>query len=187
MSLTPLIVTIILAFGSAFALASRLSQVRPASGSKENASSPLADFIAGCRALSETACAPFEPQIADRVGALASAASPCDSVPPLPATGLLDQPALLPLRLRLLDVEPGEFVRLEPTVFRQLAIRCARCADADRCGRDLSDETTAQNDESWIEYCPNASTLNAIGMWGGVGMSYAAWKSRTTASSALLN
>ena len=187
MAITLLIIAIALVFGSALAVASRISHIRSASDPRKNRSSLLAEFDAGCRALSATACAPFEPRLADSAGVSVSPESARNGLLPVHAPAFLDQPALLPRRLRSLDIEPGEFVRLEPHVFRRLSIQCARCANAERCAKDLGDDTTSQSDESWTEYCPNASMLRMVGTWSGIGMSYGEWKNQTAASSALVN
>lgn len=80
-----------------------------------------------------------------------------------------DQSTLLLQRLSLLEVDRSELVRREPSVFRGLAIRCARCRDAERCARDLADRRSEPGNESWTEYCPNAPTLSTIVTWSSIG------------------
>jgi hypothetical protein len=66
---------------------------------------------------------------------------------------------LLPLRMALLHLAPGETARSDPQRFRSLETSCRLCDLKGRCTFDI-----AQNPSSaqWQQYCPNATTLCAM-------------------------
>jgi hypothetical protein len=66
---------------------------------------------------------------------------------------------LLPLRMALLQIDPGETIRTDPQRFRSLETSCRLCDVKGRCTFDI-----AQNPSNpqWQQYCPNASTLCAM-------------------------
>jgi hypothetical protein len=78
----------------------------------------------------------------------------------------LGDDGLLIERMKSLRIDVGETVRTEPMLFRSLMIRCWGCESKAQCRRDLC---TASASEEWKDYCPNASTLNAISTSYGVG------------------
>jgi hypothetical protein len=83
-------------------------------------------------------------------------------------------------RLALLNVDGDELAEDEPLLFHELQGLCALCQSKRRCVRDLAEEssdtvraacpTTSRNmlhaaaeRQEWRGYCPNATTLNALG------------------------
>ena len=72
------------------------------------------------------------------------------------------EPALLPRRMRRLQIDLDEIFCMEPLLFRELATRCRQCSSANRGEQDLSDPWTSPSDHAWTDYCPSASVLNAI-------------------------
>jgi hypothetical protein len=88
--------------------------------------------------------------------------------------------ALLPRRMRFLQIDPDEFFCTEPLLFRELATRCRQCSSTAQCGRDLSDPSASPFDESWKDYCPNASMLSPISTSRSVG----SWLPATAGSTA---
>lgn len=76
-------------------------------------------------------------------------------------------PILLTDRMKSLRLDPDEFARFEPVVFQELSIRCRTCKSATRCASDLARNSSDQIDHEWRDYCPNASTLNVLGILQG--------------------
>jgi len=66
----------------------------------------------------------------------------------------------LPRLLRELGVDPEEFASIDPGTMRGLERICITCGHKNKCERDLAAGTAAQG--SYIDYCPNAKSLNAI-------------------------
>jgi len=66
---------------------------------------------------------------------------------------------LLPLRMALLHLNPGETARSDPQRFRSLETSCRLCDVKGRCAFDI-----AQNPSNaqWQQYCPNATALCAM-------------------------
>ena len=67
---------------------------------------------------------------------------------------------LLLMRMRALQLEPDEVLRIEADVFGYLAEACANCASKEICARDLASATTVTHD--WQKYCSNAAILRAM-------------------------
>jgi hypothetical protein len=93
--------------------------------------------------------------------------APIDAELPSATLTAFLEPALLPRRMRRLQIDLEEFFCTEPLLFRELAARCRQCSSAMQCERDLADPWAS--DDAWKDYCPNASVLNAISTFGGVG------------------
>ena len=68
--------------------------------------------------------------------------------------------ALLVRRIEELQLEPDEVMRIESSVFADLAGACVKCESKDRCGHDLCSAGASEPD--WESYCPNAATLIAL-------------------------
>jgi hypothetical protein len=64
------------------------------------------------------------------------------------------------MRMRLLQLEPDEVMRIEARVFGYLAEACANCTSKEICARDLASATTVTHD--WERYCSNAAILRAM-------------------------
>ena len=62
-------------------------------------------------------------------------------------------------RLKSLGLDPDQIRKHEPAVARDLARCCALCSSKARCGRDLA----RLDSVNWRSYCPNESTLKALG------------------------
>lgn len=155
---------------------------------RKNRGSLIAEFAAGCRELTSTVCAAFEPKWPARGDASAVAPDARDArlagsaatdwrVPSF-ATTVWRDAALFPRRLRLLHIDPDEFACAEPVICRQLAIRCERCKSAMQCARDLSDDSTDPVRDEWRDYCPNAAVLDTIATLRGIDSSFGAGQRR---------
>jgi hypothetical protein len=68
--------------------------------------------------------------------------------------------ALLLTRIEELQLEPDEVMRIESSVFADLAEACVKCESKDRCEHDLCSAGVSEHD--WESYCPNAATLIAL-------------------------
>ena len=68
--------------------------------------------------------------------------------------------ALLLMRIEELQLEPDEVMRIESSVFADLAGACVKCESKDRCEHDLCSAGVSEHD--WESYCPNAATLIAL-------------------------
>jgi hypothetical protein len=62
-------------------------------------------------------------------------------------------------RLQALDLDPKEVGRTERRTLQDLERVCAMCGGHRRCARDLARDS---EDPVWEDYCPNATTLNAL-------------------------
>jgi hypothetical protein len=143
-------------------LVSRQSQ--RALPNEKNRRSIVTEFVRGCRDLSKTACAAFQPSWLDAVdgtGSPLSAQRPRGHLPDL-MTGGVRQAVLLRRRMRSLLIDPDDFARSEPLLFRQLETRCSRCESTTRCVRDLAVVSIDSMDENWRNYCPNAPMLEML-------------------------
>ena len=60
--------------------------------------------------------------------------------------------SLLFRRLAVLQIDQDELAIDDPLLFRELQGLCTLCREGDEPGR-----------QDWREYCPNATTLNALG------------------------
>lgn len=67
---------------------------------------------------------------------------------------------LLSRRMRALQLDKDEIVRLEPVTFGELQTLCAHCEGRERCEVALADDFA---DVAWRAYCPNAAMLTALG------------------------
>ncbi|CAH0340314.1 DUF6455 family protein [Rhizobium sp. CECT 9324] len=65
----------------------------------------------------------------------------------------------MPQMMRALNIDPTEVELRMRRVFRQMQTTCAACGAKDRCRRDLADAVAEQ---SFLDYCGNAETLNAL-------------------------
>jgi hypothetical protein len=70
--------------------------------------------------------------------------------------------SLLFRRMAALQVDREEIARDDPLLFREFQALCTLCQSKERCVLDLAQERQSGN-ESWREYCLNATTLNALG------------------------
>lgn len=182
--------TIAIAAAVGFVLAAWMSpEIGNTARPRKNRRSLLAEFAAGCRELTRTVCAAFEPKWPARGDASAAAPDASDArvagsattdwrVPSF-ATTVWRDASLFPRRLRLLHIDPDEFACAEPVICRQLAIRCERCKSAMQCARDLSDDSTDPFGEEWRDYCPNAAVLSTIATLRGIDSSFGAGRDGT--------
>src|ERR1700694_3158486 len=74
-----------------------------------------------------------------------------------------DERELLGKRLAGLHLEPSALARSEPATFRDVQRVCAMCGFKYRCARDLAVEALDPAWQEWRDYCPNATTLSALG------------------------
>ena len=65
----------------------------------------------------------------------------------------------LEMRLEALHVDAAGLRRDEPLVMRDLERVCTQCATKRRCVHDF---IRFPDDAAWREYCPNATTLDAL-------------------------
>ena len=70
--------------------------------------------------------------------------------------------SLLFRRMAALQVDREEIARDDPLLFREFQALCTLCQSKERCVLDLAQERQSGN-ESWREYCLNATTLDALG------------------------
>jgi transposase-like protein len=78
-----------------------------------------------------------------------------------------DEADLLRRRMVALDLDPYELALSEPALIRHLQGRCALCESRGRCVLDLAHEgidSAPQDRQDWRDYCPNATTLNMLGV-----------------------
>ena len=66
---------------------------------------------------------------------------------------------LMPARLEALGLDPEGVRQCEPAVFRDMQRVCGRCHSSKQCARDLADGDV---EAGMREYCPNASTIDAL-------------------------
>ena len=66
---------------------------------------------------------------------------------------------LLPRRIAALGIHADELARAQPDVFRDMQRVCASCQKYGRCVRDLDRGTLGAG---WLDYCPNAGTLQQL-------------------------
>jgi hypothetical protein len=119
-------------------------------------------LAARCRDLSRIACAGSEAKwpCSGEAPVRVREAEPIDA-PSVALTAFLE-PALLPRRMRRLQIDLDEFFCTEPLLFRELATRCWQCSNTAQCDRALSDPSASPFDDDWKEYCPNAAMLSTI-------------------------
>ena len=67
---------------------------------------------------------------------------------------------LLVRRMAALQLDAGEIARSQPSVSNDLKKLCALCMSKGRCERDLFRDS---HNPVWQEYCPNTTTLTALG------------------------
>jgi hypothetical protein len=67
---------------------------------------------------------------------------------------------LLQDRMGALYLVQGEVARREPATFQDLQRVCTMCDCHHRCARDLERDPL---NADWEDYCPNATTLKALG------------------------
>ena len=70
-----------------------------------------------------------------------------------------DSADLLLHRMAALDLDRNEVSRTEPRTFQDLQRVCTMCNHHRRCRGDLARDA---DDPAWHDYCPNASTLEAL-------------------------
>jgi Family of unknown function (DUF6455) len=68
---------------------------------------------------------------------------------------------LLQDRMAALDLDRGEVARREPATFQDLQRVCTMCSCHRRCARDLERDPL---NAAWEDYCPNVTTLKALGV-----------------------
>ena len=71
--------------------------------------------------------------------------------------------SLLFRRMAALQVDRDELASDDPLLFRELQGLCTLCRSKERCVLDLAQECVELANPAWREYCPNATTLNALG------------------------
>jgi hypothetical protein len=67
---------------------------------------------------------------------------------------------LLSRRMAALDLDAAQIARSQPCVSNDLRKLCSFCVSKGRCERDLAGDP---NNSVWREYCPNTTTLTALG------------------------
>jgi hypothetical protein len=87
--------------------------------------------------------------------------SPASQIPGLTAH-VLDG-GLLFRCMDMLQIDRPELAKEDPLLFHELQGRCALCRDREECMRELAHEFDDTSWDKWREYCPNSSTLLAIG------------------------
>jgi hypothetical protein len=117
---------------------------------------------ARCRDLSRIAGAGFEAERtrSSEAPVQIGEAEPIDAAS-VTLTAFLE-PALLPRRMRRLQIDLDEIFCTEPLLFRELATRCRQCPNTAQCDRDLCDPSASPFDDDWKEYCRNAAILSTI-------------------------
>ena len=65
-------------------------------------------------------------------------------------------------RMAALQVDREELARNDPLLYRELQGLCALCHDKERCVLDHAQEYDGGGKQSWRDYCPNATTLEAL-------------------------
>lgn len=87
-----------------------------------------------------------------------------------PATSGGDMPArycydtsLLFRRMALLQIDRDELASDDPLLFRELQGLCTLCGSKGQCMRHFAQECDEAARQEWRDYCPNATTLNALG------------------------
>jgi hypothetical protein len=70
-----------------------------------------------------------------------------------------DTTDLLLRRMAETKLDPTEVTKVEPQVIRDLQRVCTLCASKRKCEHDLA---TNPSDPVWQDYCPNATTLQAL-------------------------
>jgi hypothetical protein len=66
---------------------------------------------------------------------------------------------LLPLRMRLLGLDPAAMAQSDPRLLRSLETSCKLCEDKGQCAFDISQNPAHRR---WQDYCPNAATLRDL-------------------------
>jgi hypothetical protein len=66
----------------------------------------------------------------------------------------------LPKMLASLGIDQANLARTEPLLVRDMQRVCSLCRDKAHCHADLADGTSAGH---YRDYCPNASTIDALG------------------------
>ncbi len=74
-----------------------------------------------------------------------------------------DDRELLAKRMAVVPLEPRAVAQSDPATLRDLQRVCAMCGFKYRCARDLAVETLDPAWQKWRNYCPNATTLSALG------------------------
>lgn len=65
----------------------------------------------------------------------------------------------MPAMMRALNIDAAEVEYRMRRVFRDMQITCAQCQSKDTCRRDLQQ---GKAEQTFVEYCGNAETLNAL-------------------------
>ena len=63
----------------------------------------------------------------------------------------------------MLAIDRSALAQDDPLLFRELQGRCAACRGRATCARELAHELDDAGWDAWRAYCPNSSTLLAIG------------------------
>jgi hypothetical protein len=71
--------------------------------------------------------------------------------------------SLLFRRMAALRIDRDELASDDPLLFRELQALCTLCGSKERCVLDLAQECDESGNRGWLEYCLNATTLNALG------------------------
>ena len=77
-----------------------------------------------------------------------------------------DDRELLAKRMAGMHLEPAAVAQSDPAMSRDLQRVCAMCGFKYRCARDLALEPLDPDWQGWRDYCPNATTLSALGAVG---------------------
>jgi uncharacterized protein DUF6455 len=70
--------------------------------------------------------------------------------------------SLLFRRMAALQVDRDELASDDPLLFRELQGLCTLCRDKERCVLDFAQQHEGSENQSWRDYCPNATTLEAL-------------------------
>ena len=77
-----------------------------------------------------------------------------------------DEDELLLGRMAVLGLDPDELARSETSTLHDLQRLCTMCRSHGRCARDLARDLArdsgAPESREWLDYCPNAATLNML-------------------------
>jgi hypothetical protein len=124
--------------------------------------SVLASVLAWCRnCLRAVAARPLRGADAQRaIGRAATAPAACET--PAPGYNILNG-GLLFSCMDMLAIDRNELAQDDPLLFRELQGRCAACRSRATCARQLAHEFDDAGWDAWRVYCPNSSTLTAIG------------------------
>jgi len=161
------LIAVVAAIGFVLAAALLAPRGGNAPSPKKHPRTLIADLVAGCRDLSRTACAAFEPRAQHQPVDSRLRGEKRSSGPALAAGG--HETVLLACRMKLLGIDPEALARSEPLLFRSLALRCRQCANPEQCTRDLDRASPDSIEEGWKDYCMNVALLRMLSAIEGIG------------------